>query len=215
MKPTIAAALGLATLLALAPMQSAFGQEATAPQGPAETPAPAEEEALSPNPFLPGEQTIALGAGVYLPIFILPDTREIVESKLDLGGVFSFSYQYFIARGLAISGTIGGGFNGTIGGRSLFVAPLSFRTAYWWAILPFEFNVGAELGGYLLRLGDYGMIGPFAKVGGGALWRSASSWSLGLQASFWLVPEIHTGSYSDLTRTGGFTEISALAVYHL
>jgi hypothetical protein len=221
MKPSTAAAIGLAALFALAPIHLASAQES--PESP---PAAGEEseggivagdvDAFdASSPFLPGEQTISLSAGAQLPLFMAPDTREIDEAKLKLGGSFSFGYQYFLARGFAIGGTIAGAFNGTIGGRSLFIAPLSFKTAYWWSLLPFELSVGAELGGYLLRLGDKGMLGPFAKVGGGAYWRSASAWSVGIQSYLWLVPEIHYGDYADLTRTGGQVEISAIAVYHL
>lgn len=213
----IAATAGLAIVLALSPAIRAAAQDAPPAPG-AEAPAgpvTADEATASVNPFLRGEQTIGLSAGLQMPLFILPDTREQSDAALHAGGAFSLTYQYFIARGLALGGTIAGSFNGTVGGGSLFAAPLSFRTAYWWSALPFEFCVGAELGGYLLRLGDHGMLGPFAKAGGGAFWRSASAWSFGLQSYFWLVPEIHAAEYADLTRTAGFAEISAVAVYHL
>lgn len=168
------------------------------------------------SPFLPGEQTIAIGAGTQIPLFITPgETTTNKETNLSVGGAFSFSYQYFILRGLAIGGTIGGAFNGTIGGLSLFVAPLAFTTAYWWTLAPFEFDVGAAVGGYLSRHDSDGMLGPFAKVGGGAYWRSASAWSLGLQTYFWLVPELHSGSYTALNRTAGFLEVGVSALYHL
>jgi hypothetical protein len=226
MKPKTAAALGLAASLALASLGAVSAQTApdapkapdeapttTSPETPQapESPIVGEEGTFSPNPFLRGEQTISLGAGLHIPLFILPGSAD----KLELGGAFSFGYQYFIARGLAIGGTIAGAFNGTLAGRSLFVAPLSFRTAYWWSIMPFEVDVAVEAGGYLSRLSGSGMLGPFAKVGGGAYWRTTSSWSLGLQTYLWLVPEIHWGDYSDYTRTGGLLEVSASAVYHL
>jgi len=225
MKPKTAAALGLAASLAFAALGAATAQSApTEPQAPAEAPAASapktpspeapiagEEVAFSANPFLPGEQTINLGVGLHIPLFILPGSSD----ELKLGGSFSFGYQYFVARGLAIGGTIAGAFNGTIGDRSLFVAPLSFRTAYWWSLHSFEFDVAAELGGYLSRLSGNGMLGPFAKVGGGAYWRATASWSFGLQSYLWLVPEVHWGDYSDFTRTGGLLEVSASAVYHL
>jgi len=216
MKPYSAAVVGLSALLALAPIQSVLAQEDPGSEMPSSPDIASPEVELEPvNPFLPGDQTIGLTVGLQLPLFILPDTRAVIEPKLDLGGSFSFSYQYFIYRGIAIGGTIGGAFNSSIGDQSLFVAPLSFRGAYWWTLGSFEFDVGAEVGGYLLRLGDDGVLGPFAKLGGGAFWNSASSWSIGLQSYFWLVPELHVGDYSDLTRTSGFLEVALAAVYHL
>jgi hypothetical protein len=215
MKASIAAALGFAALLILAPAQAAPAQDNPASENPVEPGLPSTDEILPVNPFLRGEQTISLGAGLQIPIFIADTEISPIDSKLLLGGSFSFSYQYFISRGFALGGTIAGAFNGTIGGRSLFIAPLSFRTAYWWSALPFEFCVAAEAGGYLMRLDADGMLGPFTKAGGGAYWRVSSAWSVGLQGYFWLVPEIHTGSYSSLTRVGGFVEAAIAAVYHI
>ncbi len=221
MKPSIAAAIGLAALFALAPIHPASAQD-SAGSPPAEEDQPEDGVAVgdmesfdSTSPFLPGEQTISLSAGVQIPLFIAPEEQATDEAKLKLGGSFSFGYQYFLARGFAIGGTVAGAFNGTIGGNSLFIAPLSFKTAYWWSLLPFELSVGAEIGGYILRVNNHGMLGPFAKVGGGAYWRSATAWSIGLQSHLWIVPEIHVGDYADLTRTAGMVEVSAIAVYHL
>jgi hypothetical protein len=205
-----AAPLAMAALFFLAPCFMAFAQTEGEPSGPL----PAETESLSENPFLPGEQTISLSAGVQIPSFILPETAD-EAGKIQVGGVFSFTYQYFLIRGLALGGTLAGAFNGTIGGRSLFVSPLAFRTAYWWALMPFEFCVAAEAGAFLMRLDADGILGPFARAGGGAFWRSGGAWSLGLQSYFWLVPEVHGGEYADLTRTAGFVEVSLSAVYHL
>lgn len=216
MKPTTAAALGLAALLATAALPSAFCQEAPAEGSPTEAPEIDPAQDFSVNPFLRGDQTIAIGAGLHIPLFIAPgDTATGDRTNLSLGGDFSFSYQYFVARGLAIGGSIAGAFNGTVGGLSLFTAPLAFTTAYWWSIAPFEFDVGGGLGGYMMRHDGDGMLGLFAKLGGGAYWRSASAWSVGLQTYFWLVPELHGGSYSEYNRTGGFLEVSVSALYHL
>ena len=51
------------------------------------------------------------------------------------------------------------------------------------------------------------------------LFRSAfvkvsEAWSVGGQLYWWLVPELHFGSESSLTRYGNFLEISVGTVYH-
>ena len=38
---------------------------------------------------------------------------------------------------------------------------------------------------------------------------------LRVEAYFWLIPEIHYGSYADLTQYGGFVKTSLAAIYHL
>jgi len=190
----------------------------SAQEGGAQTEPPAGEPAITEggpvNPFLRGEQLLQLNAGLQIPLFLLPETGYGVEN-LKLGGVFSFSYQYFISRGFSIGGSISAAFNGTIGDQTVFVLPLGFTAAYWWAKMPFDFCVSGEIGAYLMRYNDHGIISPFAKLGGGALWRITSSWSLGLQSFFWFIPELHYGDYADLTQYSGFLETSIAAVYHL
>jgi hypothetical protein len=218
MKPYGAATLVLAALL-LVPVSPLAADSPGGNKNPSPGSGPSAGSATSDtngsvNPFLPGEQTIGLAAGLQIPAFILPNEGGGV-GNLNLGGCFSFSYQYFIARGLGIGGDIAGAFNPTIGGLWLFTAPIGFTTAYWWAKLPFEFSLLGEAGGYLMRYNNYGMIDPFAKAGCGAYWRATPSWSVGLQASFWFVPEIHYGASSGLSAYGGFVETSLAAVYHI
>jgi hypothetical protein len=166
------------------------------------------------SPFLPGEQSIGLSLGLHIPA-LMQTAIGSSTSNLYLGGSFSFSYQYFIERGLAIGGNLAGAFNNTIGGLSVFTAPLGFTTSYWWSALPLEFSVLGEVGGYVSRYNSKGIIGPFAKAGGGAYWRVAPGWSVGLQGYYWLVPEIHSSTYQSLDALTGFVETSIGAVYHL
>lgn len=162
-----------------------------------------------------GDQTLSLTTGFQIPLFIFPDTSDLPGAKLLLGGSFAFTYQYFLTSHLAIGGTLNGAFNSTIGGRSLFIAPLSFRTAYWWTKGPLEAGLGLEVGGYLMRLDSYGMLGPFAKFGPALSWRITQGWSIGTQAYYWFVPEIHSGTETSKTRYGNFLEFAVAAVYHL
>ncbi len=213
MKTPSAAALAIAALLLLPISGFAADAQASAAPAPGDLPAAADAPA---SPFLPGEQMIGLSAGLQIPAFLSTLAfEEAGVSHLNLGASFSFSYQYFVARGLSIGGNFAGAFNGTIGGSSVFTAPLGFTTSYWWTKLPFEFTVLGEAGGYLTRYLSNGIIGPFLKAGGGAYWRATPSWSLGLQAYLWFVPELHYGDYTDLDRLAGFVETSIAAVYHL
>ncbi len=224
MKLPSAAALVFAALLLLplssfaadAPAGSAPGGAAPTP-GTSPTPGAGNDNGaadLPVNPYLAGEQLIGLAAGLHIPTFLLPVTDH-GASNLDLGISFTFSYQYFVSRGFGIGGSISGTDNGTIGGNSVFTAPLGVTASYWWAKLPFEFSVLSEAGAYLMHYNNSNVIDPFAKAGAGIYWRAVASWSFGLQAYFWLIPEIHYGSYADLTQYGGFVETSLAAIYHL
>lgn len=201
MKPTKAGSL--AFLLLLCPAIAAYAQEGSAPA------------AADGRSFEKGDQSISLAAGVIAPLFTFGGDSTTTETKLYAGASFSLGYQYFIAHGLAIGGTIGSSFNGTFGGRTLVVVPLTFRLAYWWSVGVFELAPIMEVGAYLSRVSGTGMIGPFAKAGGAASWRLNNDWSLGVQFFYWFIPEIHTGEYADLTRFGNYLEASVFASYHL
>lgn len=161
-----------------------------------------------------GSQIISLNAGADIPLFILTDTLAAEKANLGVGASFTLGYQYFVANRLTIGGSLCGAFNGTIGGRTLFVAPIAFKLGYWWGRTTMEYNVGADLGLSILRLSGDGVISPFTKFGGGAFAQVSESWSLGGQVYWWLIPEIHLGSNSDLTRYGNFLEVSLSALYH-
>jgi hypothetical protein len=221
MKPHSAAVLALAALLLLPIAQlsadDTTGGAAAAPTAPSAPTTPPEGPAMDEaqaSPFLPGEQLLGLSAGFHLPAFLEP-VNGAGASNLSLGGSFSFSYQYFALRSFAVGGNIAGAFNGTIGGSTVFVAPLGATASYWWTKLPFEVSVLGEAGAYLMRYNNNGIIDPFLKAGGGAYWRAAASWSLGLQAYFWFVPELHYGNFGNLNQYGGFIETSIAAIYHL
>ena len=195
-------AWALALILAVCPTIASFAQEGS----------PA---ALGVRSYEKGDQLISLSAGTTVPLFTFGGNATTTDSKLYVGGSFSLGYQYFLTHGLAIGGTLATSFNKTYGGRDFFMAPLSFRTAYWWSFKAFDLSVAVELGGYLSKVSTETMMGPFAKAGGGIYWRINNDWSLGFQTFYWLVPEIHSGDYADLTRFGNILEASILAAFHL
>jgi hypothetical protein len=216
----LSAALILLPFPALAVEKTIVQLDDTQQEAPAggDSSAPSTEvgsdDAISNNPFLPGEQTIGIAIGLQIPSFILPKTGK-GASNIDLGGSFAFSYQYFVYRGFAIGGDIAVSYNATIGGSSVFILPLGMTAGYWWTKLPFEFAIMSGGGVYMMRENQEGIFDPFAKAGVGVYWRISSGWSIGIQPSFWFIPEIHYGKYSSLTQYGGFIDASLSAVYHL
>ena len=219
MKPYGAAASIIAALLLL-PVYVFAADLADAPNPDSpkiaapSAPSTAESSGIPVNPFLPGDELVGLSVGPNFPTFILPQTGA-GASNLDLGVDFSVSYQYFVATGLALGGELGVAVNETIASSFLVNAPLGFTAAYWWTKLPFEFSIQGEVGGYYERDYSEGLFGMYAKAGPAVYWRATSDWSLGLNANFWLVPELHYGAYANLDQVAGFFETSITAVYHL
>lgn len=192
----------------------------------------AAEEATGsePEPRLPqassytlskGDQTISLGLCVQAPLFIFPNensdsaTSSLFYTGLYTGAACSLEYQYFLSGSFAIGGTVGGSFNQSYSGDSFFLAPLSFRTAYWWSVSTFEIGAALEAGGYLMSYNSQTFFGPVAKAGLEALWRINNAWSIGVRSYYWFVPELHSAEYSDLNRYGNFVEAGLMASYHI
>ncbi len=162
-----------------------------------------------------GSQMISLSTGGGIPLFILPADSSAAEPyPLGVGASFSLNYDYFLANRFALGGSLTGAFNTTVGGRTLFLAPLALRLGYWWGRSPVEFRAGADLGFCILRLSGNGVITPFAKAGAGAFVQVTEAWSVGGQTYWWFIPELHTGSYSSLNRFANILEISIGALYH-
>lgn len=162
-----------------------------------------------------GSQIISITTGAGIPLFILPASADPGEDRpLKVGASFNLSYRYFIADRVTIGGGLTGAFNGTVGGRTLFLAPVTVGAAWWWNSAALEGNAGLDVGMNVMRLSGNGMLTPFAKAGTGLFYRISGGWSLGAQMYGWLIPEIHTGDYSELTRYGTELELSISALYH-
>ncbi|HEY9054284.1 MAG TPA: hypothetical protein VIO60_05640 [Rectinemataceae bacterium] len=162
-----------------------------------------------------GSQMISLSTGGGIPLFILPTDASATEPyPLGVGASFSLSYDYFLANRFALGGSLTGAFNTTVGGRTLFLAPLALRLGYWWGRSPVEFRAGTDLGFCIMRLSGNGVITPFAKAGAGAFVQVSEAWSVGGQTYWWFIPELHTGSYASLNRFANILEISIGALYH-
>ena len=161
-----------------------------------------------------GSQNITLALGAGIPLFILPSDPLDAPRPLDIGANFSLGYQYYVFNRIAVGGSLTGAFNTTIGGRTLFMAPISLRAGYWWGQDSMEFNVGMDLGLNIMRLSGNGVITPFVKAGAAAFIKVSEVWGIGGQVFWWFVPELHAGSNANLTRYGNFLELSLGTVYH-
>jgi hypothetical protein len=206
MKPGLVAALLL--FLVSGPVMALAAEEDTGAT-------PVSGPVTSSNSFVRGDQTVSLGLGLQSGLMIYnPNTRETESAQLNTGAAGSVEYQYFLSSGFAIGGTVAGSFNQSIGGNSFFLAPLTFRTAYWWKLSSFEIGAAAELGGYLMSYRSNTFWGPAAKLGAEAMWRINNAWGIGVRCDYWLIPEIHT-SDSSLNRFGNFLETGLVASYHI
>ncbi|MEJ5184775.1 MAG: hypothetical protein WHT81_06615, partial [Rectinemataceae bacterium] len=78
-----------------------------------------------------GVQSIEISPGAFLPLFILDTDFSLAETtNLSPGATFSVRYEYLLSRSLGVGAAMAGAFASTIGGRTLFMAPVT-GTVYW------------------------------------------------------------------------------------
>jgi hypothetical protein len=123
---------------------------------------PLAAQDLQENPYFgglhkKGSQLIEINVGAGIPLFIVPASPTPGDpNPLDIGASLNIGYQYFIGNNFTIGGALSGAYNGTIGGRNLFMAPLSFRTGYWFGKGSIEASVGGDVGFVIMRLSGNG-----------------------------------------------------------
>lgn len=162
-----------------------------------------------------GDQSITIQAGGFVPLFVLDSTGALIpSSNMYPGASFDVQYRYMLDNHIGLGGSISGSFVTTIGGGTLFFAPIGATVAWVGGGDPLEYEVFAELGMNIIRLYGNGLIEPYAKLGAGVSHYVALAWDIGLKVAWCFFPEFHLGTYSNLNSYANFLEFSIGASYH-
>jgi hypothetical protein len=162
-----------------------------------------------------GDQSITILAGGFIPLFVLDNTGALISpSNMYPGASFGVQYRYMLGKSIGIGGSIAGSFVTTVGGGTLFLAPIGVTAAWVAGGEPMEYEVSTELGMNIMRIYGNGLIEPYAKLGAGLSRYVSSSWSIDTKVSWCFIPEIHLGTYSSLNSYANFLEFSIGAIYH-
>jgi hypothetical protein len=205
-------AIIIAVLFVIVPI-SVFAQEKGATP-PADDTLPGTGQ-FNDNPYEVGENILAFNLGCFFPIaFYNPQAGTFESTQLYIpGAAFSISYLNTITTGFAIGGEIAGSVSGSIAGRTLFMAPFTFKAAWIFVMMPFEIMPTVSAGAIIETLQDQISVDPVVKVGASYFWRSSIDWSFGLNTNLWVVPQLfYPNPASD--RIGFFAEATLTATYH-
>ncbi len=162
-----------------------------------------------------GDQSITIIGGGFIPLFVLNNAGTLVSTpNMSPGAAFGLQYRYMLGKHFGLGGAIAGSYVTTIGGGTLFLAPIGLTAAWVGGTELLEFEGSTELGMNIMRLYGNGIISPYAKLGVGLGRYISTSWSIGAKINWWLVPELHIGTYSSLNSYAHFLEFSIGATYH-
>lgn len=140
-----------------------------------------------------GDQYIRIALGPDFPVnFPSFDKLFSKDRKLNIGGMGTFGYHYFLTNVLSIGGQIGFGLNITTGEHVLNLVPVTFNTTFIPTINNFEFPISLGIGfsshsyagqTYFPGLTIQSQIGVDYKI--------TPNWSVGFELGYLYLPEFN------------------------
>ncbi len=205
-----AAAFVLATSLA-------FAQTEPAPSPPADRPDDEEDtrSVFAVEGHQLGDQTLALNAGLMVPLFYQEFDGPYHDTNLTVGGAGELQWSAYVSPRLRIGLDIGGVFARTPNDRTLFLMPIVVRAAWVFDVSRFEFPVFVGAGINIVRYREWSHVDLILKPGFGGYWRYDSNWSFGLNVAWWLDFQAATKYQdSDQARMANFLIITPGVFYN-
>ena len=178
--------------------------------------APIQEiEEFTPQ-FELGDQLIATGLGMQIPLFFAGGDSGVTDTNLSLGGMGSLRWASYLNNTMSVGAEVSGSFSFTPNNRTLYLVPITARYTYYLRNYPFEFPLHIGLGAGLSSLdGDF-KVDPAIIGGVEGFWNYDSQWAFGLRGQYWFVPQIYfQDDLADDTRLGNFLSLTLIARYHI
>lgn len=168
----------------------------------------------------PGDQNFTFKGGAKFPLFLyLPDSdSSFVTDKFTIAGWSgSIGWERMVTSKTALGVELGYSSNRVVSGDRLIQVPIFFTTTWYPLQDQFEIPLSLKTGVVYSSLNDLGeqvYFGPIAAPTAGIQWRALSSWSFGLEASYWFVPELYFGTERrENTAYGNFLTLSFVASF--
>jgi hypothetical protein len=164
-----------------------------------------QDDAESQDPvtyrFDQGDQMYFFNAGPSLSLFIwTPHQTETIEMyPLSLGGTASMGFEAFFNHNVSIGAEIGYSFafarDNNLYTSVPLVANLSYYAVSGGVDIPITIGIGAAYNKYK----DSGVFTPIVKPEVGVIWNFNDNWGLGVDMSYYFLPEFKFGTFSDQT----------------
>jgi len=180
-------------------------------------PAFAADESAGPSTsqYSLGDQTMAINAGLFLPLFDLPSGVIFMAGsppQLTPGAVGSLSWAAYVAPQIRLGIDIAGNFTLDPNANVLLMLPFVAKASYIFSFYPFELPVTLGVGANIVKYTSLSTLDLLLRPGVGLYWIYNSSWSFGANLNYWLDMQFNTNPAN--TRYGSFLEFSLSALYH-
>ncbi len=167
---------------------------------------------VAPPQYSLGDQTFALNAGIFIPLFFMSWAPAATPTNLFPGAMGSIQWQPYITPQLRIGGELGGLVASSPNGNLFFLVDLTAKLSYVFMIFPFEIPLSLGVGASLVRYQDTQFVDPLIKPGVSFYWIFNSSLSFGLNMTYWW--DMQFPSNPVQARVGNFLECTLSVLYH-
>lgn len=167
-----------------------------------------------------GDQVFGINAGLFIPLFInnpalsWSDSDAFNSTNLSVGGHGALYYGAYLNNNIQLGMEVGAIFATSPNKHNFYMIPITIRGTYEFQFLnnlisvPVSLGAGINMSSYLENF----HVDMILKPAVGAYWNHSSSWSFGLNTTYWWVPQIYKDK--EYNRIGNFMDVSLSAVYH-
>ncbi len=171
-----------------------------------------ESPAAPPPQYTLGDQTLSINAGLFIPLFFLGPQLAVNSTNLSLGGLGSLNWAAYVTPQLRVGVEVGGTFSFSPNMNTLLMLPITAKASWVFSRYPFEVPVSFGVGMNIVKYIDQSTIDLLLKPGIALMWIFNSSWTFGLNATYWW--DMMFAADPSYSRTGNFLELSLCALYH-
>lgn len=162
-----------------------------------------------------GDISIRIGIGPFIPLYVHAfDFSNFSMSGMKVGFGLGLGVDVYLSNNFKLGGSIAFATSKGVNGNLSFLVPATMRIDWEFHALKFDFPIGVDVGLLFNRYRDLFAINFLIRPHAGAFFNITRSWSVGIDAVFWVVPQI---VWDDLpkSRVGTFMEIVVAGRYRI
>jgi hypothetical protein len=177
-----------------------------------------EEPAEGPfTVYTLGQQTLAISAGLFIPLFFQSyvSGEYFTDTNLGLGGVGSLQWGIHLSNSWMTGIEVGGMFSKSTQEKYLYMLPITAKGSYIIHFFPFEFPIFLGTGMAIVRNRQQTQLNWIIKPGFSSIWKYNINWGFGLNVVYWWI--LQPWKYDDdpdKDLMGNFLEITLTAQYN-
>ena len=178
-----------------------------------------EKQAPPPPTYILGNQNLIISLGPFIPLFFTNFADGSIEAaNLYVGVKLGLQWQSYLTNELSIGIEVNGSLSLSPNFNILWLLPLGIKGTYTIHAFPLEIPLSLTMGICLESYLESTRTDFFAKPEVAVYWKFDPAWAVGINISYWLIPQAATKEQEDVNSgqsfLGNFLEVSAGFSFH-